>query len=379
MSTLRSGSPRRLNRLTSLALIAVLLAAALACNLPVSGSGDPINDALATAARQTAAAQFAAATVTAALAQSAGATQTVLVAGDPALTQAAQATNAAQATTQAQSAAATAAAAGQAAQLTAQANSAQATQAVLSSAATAQAQSAQATALWLAATQTAMAWQPQPPQPPPPYPPQPPPNRNVTPIRFQTGATSAYVEGGLSKNAAIDYSVSASQGQWLLVDVSSPDNNVGLGISGMQNGVVLLPPGQGATHFQGLLPATQAYRLTLTAPAQQTTYALNVIIPARIQFRPGATGASIPGSIGPNQANYYTAWANAGQTMSVNIASPASSVLLTIYGLQDGQPLVRSASGATSWTGVLPAAQDYMIIAVSSGPAANYTLDLTIR
>jgi hypothetical protein len=358
----------------------LLLAAALACNLPFTGNQTSY-DTVATAAQQTIVAQSAAATVSASLSQSAQATRLALEATQPTTTVAVEATAAVQATQMAQAALATS----QSAQFTALASGAQATSNAMAAAATAQSQKAQATALWLAATQTAMAWpsqpsqpQPQPPSPPLPPPPQP-PVYNLTPIQFAPGATSAYVEGNLAKNSTADYSVSASKGQWLLVDVSSPSNNISLGIIGMRTGVPLLNPASGSSNYQGVLPATQPYHLTLSAGNQNTNFAMNVIIPARIQFAPGAIAAGVPGKVGANQTNYYTAWAKAGQTMTVNISSPGNTVLLTIYGMSDGQPLVRSVSGATSWSGVLPGSQDYMIEATSSGPASKYNIDVMIK
>ena len=65
--------------------------------------------------------------------------------------------------------------------------------------------------------------------------------------------------------------------------------------------------------------------------------------------------------------------------MSVAILSPHNNILLTIYGLQDGNPLVRSVSGATNWTGVLPGTQDYMIEAVATGATSNYIIQVMVQ
>ena len=54
-------------------------------------------------------------------------------------------------------------------------------------------------------------------------------------------------------------------------------------------------------------------------------------------------------------------------------------LLLTVYGVSDGQPIVRSANGATQWSGILPATQDYMIILSAPGHPSLYALQISIK
>jgi hypothetical protein len=165
----------------------------------------------------------------------------------------------------------------------------------------------------------------------------------------------------------------------MLATIYSPNNNVYLGVVGLSDGIPLLRTAAGATQFTGVLPLTQDYRLSLFSPDQKSNYTLQVIIPARIKFAHGTYSASVDGHLQGNTVNYYLLRASAGQTMSVAIFSPHNDVLLTIYGMQDGSPLVRSVSGATTWTGVLPGTQDYMIEAVSVGATTNYTLQVMVN
>ncbi len=235
------------------------------------------------------------------------------------------------------------------------------------------------------ATATALAIPPalptanpvQPTFPPPVIPPAQPP---VTAgrIRFARGATSAVVDGSLKKGAADDYLINIGARQYLIASVYSPDNSVYLGVTA-PDGASLLRAGAGRSDFSMPLSLGGDYRLTVSAPAQKSSYTLQTIIPARIQFQAGAVSARTPGYLPAKQVNYYLAWAKAGQRMSVSLTSPHNDVFLTIYGLQDGSPLVRSIMGQTTWSDVLNLTQDYMIQAVSVGGDANYTLDLTIQ
>ncbi len=173
--------------------------------------------------------------------------------------------------------------------------------------------------------------------------------------------------------------VRALANQVMLATIYSPNNNVYLGVVGLSDGIPLLRTVAGATQFTGVLPLNQDYRLIVFSPDQKTNYTLQVIIPARIKFAHGAYSASVDGHVSGNSVNYYLLRASAGQTMSVAILSPHNDILLTIYGLQDGSPLIRSVSGATTWTGVLPGTQDYMIEAVSVGGASNYTIQVSVH
>jgi hypothetical protein len=100
--------------------------------------------------------------------------------------------------------------------------------------------------------------------------------------------------------------------------------------------------------------------------------------PIRIEFAPGATGATMLGGLAANGIDEYVLYAMEGQTMTVTITSPGDHVYLSIVGMSNGIPLVRAASDATSWTGVLPASQDYSIKAVSGVAVPSYQLEVFI-
>ena len=100
--------------------------------------------------------------------------------------------------------------------------------------------------------------------------------------------------------------------------------------------------------------------------------------PIRIEFDPGATGATMWGGLAANGIDEYLLYAMEGQTMTVTITSPGDHVNLSIAGMSDGLPLVRAASDARSWTGVLPASQDYSIKAVAAVAVPSYQLEVII-
>jgi len=200
-----------------------------------------------------------------------------------------------------------------------------------------------------------------------------------TRIQFDPGATSAVVEGEIAAHGVDDYVLHAMAGQRMIVWIMSPNNDVHLTIYGVDDGIPLVRAASDAVSWTGVLPATQDYIIKAVASGESTPYTLDVIIPVRIEFDPGRTSAVIEGSIQAGHIDEYVLQAMAGQTMTVTITSPNNDVLLEIYGIDDGIPLVRSASDATSWTGELPATQDYDIKAVSVGEDTNYTLEVIVK
>ncbi len=200
-----------------------------------------------------------------------------------------------------------------------------------------------------------------------------------TRLDFSAGTTYREKMGDIPKGGTLSFVVSAEKDQLLMVDVGSRNLDVTLGVKGAFDGTVLVNNSAQLTTWQGFLPSTQDYEITLTAGGEDSNYDLGVTIPAVILFSPGAISDAIQGTVAAQQNVHYMLYALAGQTMTVKVHSPNSDVLLTLYGIDDGQPLVRSASGATEWSGILSRSQYFMIIVVSSGSSSQYLLDITIQ
>ena len=208
-------------------------------------------------------------------------------------------------------------------------------------------------------------------------------------IEFQPGGTSAYDRQTISAGQEISYQLSASEGQTLIVAVSSPNNDVYLNIKGVNTGETILSSSQKYTNWFAPLPATQNYLITLSTTNASTDYFLSVEVPANIIFDQGKDSISINGHIEVFQDLHpdlitrvsYLAYASTGQTMTVNITSPnIDSLSLGIFGLSDGQPYKRYEVKGTSGTLQLPTTQGYYIKVYSTGGVStDFTLDVTIK
>jgi hypothetical protein len=202
-------------------------------------------------------------------------------------------------------------------------------------------------------------------------------NSSLSRLNFASGATAINVNSSLAANQTKGYVLSAMKDQVIMAIVSSAvdsvkvkitaSDNTALGSSSNQNGMSAMAP----------LPSTQDYIVWVSTGSQAADFALAITIPSRITFDPGATSASVDGKVSSHMQVSYILRALAGQTMTVDLSG--SNVGLTIYGLKDGQPLVRAEGGATSWTGKLPATQDYILIAVPAVDSTTFTLDVTVK
>ena len=193
-------------------------------------------------------------------------------------------------------------------------------------------------------------------------------------ISFAPGATSAVVEGGLAAGQTLDYVLNVAAGQLLDISVSPPDA-VRLVIYGA-DGTVLKSGMGGGAFFRGTVPGTQDYIVGVGPATVPGPFTMNVIIPARISFAPGATSATVQGNLAAHQTHHYILRARGGQTMEVE-ASPEGLVRLIIYGV-DGTVLMSGMGEGASFGGTLPGDQDY-IVAVGAGPqAVSYSLMVSI-
>lgn len=95
-------------------------------------------------------------------------------------------------------------------------------------------------------------------------------------ITFNPGATSAVVSSRLGPHTTHHYVAQAQEGQNMSVRVE-PEGSVRLTIYGVDGTVLRSGMGEGST-FQGPLPATQDYILTISTGDQPVNYQLELVI-----------------------------------------------------------------------------------------------------
>ena len=201
----------------------------------------------------------------------------------------------------------------------------------------------------------------------------------ATRINFLTGATTGSVTGTIQPGETKTYVLEASQGQPMIVMTNSLNNDVTMSIK-TKGGTSILNATSKLSNWQGTLPTTEDYYISVYGGAVAENFSLFVEIPARIKFAPGADSAIVSGkTVGGNNVT-YTLFASEGQTMKVDLNGTGGNAALTIYGFSDGQPYIRSVTGATTFNFKLPLTQDYIIEVVPmAGQVVNYTLVINIK
>lgn len=206
-------------------------------------------------------------------------------------------------------------------------------------------------------------------------------------ISFQTGATTATLQGNLATNGEDIYVVRVLAGQTLSVTVTtSAQVNILLGIGGA-DGLPYKSMAVGTASFSWQMWTTQDYYIAIaTQTGAPAGYTLQVWVPPlgtdwpqRISFPAGGTTATIQGATAIPGSDRFVIRALAGQTMSVNISATQGGPAILIIYAADGNVLISDHAGATSWSGTLPTTQDYFIDTRSVGNAVVlFTLTVTI-
>jgi hypothetical protein len=201
----------------------------------------------------------------------------------------------------------------------------------------------------------------------------------ATRINFLNGATTGVVSAPIQAGQAQAYVLQAFQAQPMLVNVDSLNHDVTLSIK-TQGGTTILNVAAGQTGWQGTLPQTEDYFLSIHGGATTENFTLTVTIPSRIKFAEGTYAAKVSGKTVSGYSVTYTVFAVKGQTMSADLSAFSGKAALTIYGFTDGQPYVRSVTEQTSFTFVLPSTQDYIVEVVPmAGSTVNFTLTIKIQ
>jgi len=211
-------------------------------------------------------------------------------------------------------------------------------------------------------------------------------------IQFQPNSTMWYSPGDLAPNATRRGVLYALKGQQMTVDLTTePASSATLYATlyiWAADGTVYTP--NPTTSWTGVLPASQDYYIEVRSMSQQSiNYTISVTIPpqtppeaSRIQFQPNTTSWYTPGDLAPNTSIRFVLSALKGQQMTVDLTTePASSATNTYAALYiwaaDGR--VSTPNPTTSWTGVLPASQDYYIeVRSMSQQSILYTLRVAI-
>ena len=195
-------------------------------------------------------------------------------------------------------------------------------------------------------------------------------------LTMASGQTETSATGHLDANQQAGFHFTAQAGQYLELAINTTDPTMILEVTTPDNQPLVKAADQ-VQSWQGTLPANGQYQVTILSKDTPGDYSLAITIPVRVQFAPGTTSLTLQGTVAGQQVTTYMVKAQKDQTLSVSINSKGNDIFLSIYGLEDGQPYLRSMMGSTSASIQLPLSQDYMVQCVSNN-AGEEAFEITI-
>ena len=197
-------------------------------------------------------------------------------------------------------------------------------------------------------------------------------------ISMTAGTTAGVVQGAIQPGQVVTYTLQAGQSQPMILIMSSQYNDVTLGVF-EPDGAVLLNPANKWTRWQGLLPKTELYTIQVIGGATAEDYTLTAKVARQVNFASGSATISLNGTTVKGYVFSYAFSCQANQTLTVSLNVPSSTAYLDIFGLATGS-LLSSASKTTTWAGVLPQTQDYVIEVIpNNGLVVDYSLTVSVN
>ena len=210
-------------------------------------------------------------------------------------------------------------------------------------------------------------------------------------IQFPLGATTASATNFVEGDGIDRYTFDAAGGQSARISISSQTGQVLLTLIA-PDGTPIMRSQTGGTSWSGILPMNGTYKVDAVNQYIGSRYRVNLNIqPAggggnrtqihnrgSIEFPADGTYTSVNGYLVSQNIDRYHFTAHAGQPVNLAIRSPGRQVVLTLID-PNGNPIVRYQSGATSWSGRLPANGNYQIDVANQSDASSYNLKLSIR
>ncbi len=196
-------------------------------------------------------------------------------------------------------------------------------------------------------------------------------------IAFSTGTTAGVVEGTVQAGQVLTYTLSASQGQAMVLILASANSSATLALYD-PNGLMLVDPANKWIRYQTVLPKTGVYKVQVRGGASAVSFTLTAKISQAVNFAAGTSSITLSGTTLKGYLFSYSFRALANQTLTASLNVPATTAYIDVFGINSGS-LLSPASKATSWTGTLPRNDVYVIEVIpAGGQVISYSLTVSI-
>ncbi len=105
-------------------------------------------------------------------------------------------------------------------------------------------------------------------------------------------------------------------------------------------------------------------------PAEELFAEVDLRLPddaVRVQFDLSEVSKVLSGTLAAGEVDTFVLRANGGEPLLIDLVSEGRTLQFSLYGLEDGIPLVHDSAGLTRWAGQLPRAQEYVLHVTAEG------------
>ncbi len=205
------------------------------------------------------------------------------------------------------------------------------------------------------------------------------PTAAPTRVNFINGATTGVLTGSIVANQSLAFVLRADQGQPMLVQVTSPENDVTTSIE-TQGGTSLLSPAAQQSTWRGTLPQSEDYVVTVHGGKAAQAFVLTIELVSRIKFAPGADTTKISGVTAGGYSVAYAVFVQQDQKFEVQLYGLGKNAALKVWGYANGKTYLGADSHKTSFGFTAPSMQDYILeISPDPGKVLDFVIYVRIK
>ncbi len=211
-----------------------------------------------------------------------------------------------------------------------------------------------------------------------------------TRIRLSPNQASTILIEQVKAEEMAHYLVGGERGQELSVTLNAVPSVAYFSIYGVEDRQVYKPLGSDSTAWSGILPSDQDYLISVATKDEGADFALFLELielspfaklePGRLHISSGQTAGVVSGQIDAETPHRYILYADAGQTINLEMKSDGNSAAFGIQGAADDRTYKWLYDEARAWSFVAPTSQEYIftVSAPSSGPYEEVSYALTV-
>jgi len=194
-------------------------------------------------------------------------------------------------------------------------------------------------------------------------------------LYFYPDETMSVVQGHIAPGQVVTYTVSAKQYQALILILGSPNGDAVLGVID-PSGNQMLDPVDQRTYWQWTLPMTGLYTIQVAGGITAETFTLTTKVAPVLTYPANGNSIYQYRTTTRGLIKSYAFRLSTGVYMTLSLNVPATVAYLDVFGVQTGS-ILNASTRATTWTGIMPSTQEYVVEVIPGGTLSAYTLTIS--